>query len=346
MKSFAPLLVLLAGLLASSQARERIDPHAPPQIQCGGKEYVRLIDWARANDLGIRWLKTNESLELDNHSCRIQLTVGSCETRINGVRVLLSLPVAPRNGTVYISDLDLRTTLQPILSPPKISRQGSIKSICLDPGHGGKDPGYCVGTTEEKKCTLRLAQEVCDQLTHAGFKVFLTRDTDSTVDLPARPELARRVNADLFVSLHFNAINRAETSSASAHGTQVYCLTPAGAESTNDRGGGGGGGSYTGNQCNARNVCLAYQVQKSLTRELETEDQGVRRARYEVLCNAAMPAVLIEAGYLSHPAEGRKILDPTYRRQIARAIVDGLVAYKRWVEPTGERTATRAPKVL
>jgi N-acetylmuramoyl-L-alanine amidase len=77
---------------------------------------------------------------------------------------------------------------------------------------------------------------------------------------------------------------------------------------------------------------LAYQMQKALVRSLPVEDRGVRRARFAVLRDAAMPAVLVEAGFLSHPAEGRKLIDSSYRRQIARAIVQGILAYKRQVE--------------
>ena len=67
-------------------------------------------------------------------------------------------------------------------------------------------------------------------------------------------------------------------------------------------------------------------------RDLGTEDRGLRRARFAVLRDAAMPAVLIEAGFMSHPVEGKQILDATYRRKMARAIVGGIASYKRIVE--------------
>jgi N-acetylmuramoyl-L-alanine amidase len=82
---------------------------------------------------------------------------------------------------------------------------------------------------------------------------------------------------------------------------------------------------------------LAYQIQRALTRELEVEDRGVHRARFAVLRDAVMPAVLIEAGFMSHPVEGRKIFDPAYRRQMARAITDGVLEYRRQVDNRGER---------
>jgi N-acetylmuramoyl-L-alanine amidase len=170
------------------------------------------------------------------------------------------------------------------------------------------------------------------------LKVTLTRTTDTFVELPTRPDLARRRKADLFVSLHFNST---ESSRNSVQGAEVYCLTPAGASSTNARGEGGGAGWFPGNRYNDKNMFLAYQVQKALTKSLAVEDRGVRRARWAVLRDAVMPALLIEAGFMSHPVEGRKIFDASYRRQMAKAIVDGVLAYKRVVEQAAD--AVKAP---
>jgi len=134
------------------------------------------------------------------------------------------------------------------------------------------------------------------------------------------------------LSLHFNSV---ETSRTVVRGAEVYCLTPVGASSTNARGEGANAGWCPGNRNNNKNLYLAYQVQKALTRNLTVDDRGVRRARFAVLRDATMPGVLIEAGFMSHPEEGRRIFDTAYRRQMARAIVDGLLAYKRAVEQAG-----------
>ncbi len=212
-------------------------PHSTEQVQISGKEYVRLTDWAENNDLEVRWLKKDETLQLTGRSARLFLNVDSCEARFNGTTVWLLSPVAHRNGMVYIAQQDVQSTLKPLLSPPvREKHAAAIKTICLDPGHGGADPGYCVGANKEAKYTLLLAEELREQLVHAGFKVALTRDSDSAVDLPSRPELAKRRKADLFVSIHFNAASNAPES---VRGTEVYCVTPAGAFSTNARGEGG-----------------------------------------------------------------------------------------------------------
>jgi N-acetylmuramoyl-L-alanine amidase len=290
---------------------------------------VRLTDWAKGNGLEVRWLKQDESLQVNNHSSKLLLAVDHRETQINGIEVWLLFPVVLRNGSAYLAQLDLQTTLLPILSPPKNRRGAKIKTVCLDPGHGGRDTGNRAGSNQEKNYTLLLAQEVRKQLVRAGLRVILTRSTDTFVELPTRPEIAKRRSADLFLSLHFNA---AEASRDSAQGAEVYCLTPAGASSTNARGEGGGARAFAGNRCNEKNLFLAYQVQKALTRSLGAEDRGVRRARFAVLRDPVMPATLIEAGFMSHPTEGRRILTGAYRQKIARAIVEGVLAYKRQVE--------------
>jgi N-acetylmuramoyl-L-alanine amidase len=314
------LLVLLA-LLGARRDAEAVQVSAP--------SYVRLVDWAKANGFNSRWLKPEETILLSRNGSKLVMTVDSREAQINGVQVWLLLPVVARYRSLCVAQLDVDRTLRPLLSPPRAQSGTKIRTICLDPGHGGKDPGNEVGSNQEKHFTLLLAQEVRSELARAGIKATLTRTTDTFVDLPTRPELAKRRGTDLFVSLHFNA---ADAGRSTVQGAEVYCLTPVGASSTNARGEGAGAGWFTGNQHDDQNLCLAYQVQKSLTRNLAVADRGVRRARFAVLRDAVMPAVLIEAGFMSNPAEGRKIFTSEYRQKMARAIVDGLLAYKRAVE--------------
>jgi N-acetylmuramoyl-L-alanine amidase len=328
MKSaFATLL--LAVLALASAGRGQGAPRTAEPARVAGQKYVRLTDWAKANAFEARWLKQDETLQLTNRWSKILVAADSREAQINGVRVWLLYPVVAQSGTLCLAQLDVEATLRPLLSPPRNQPGAKVRTVCLDPGHGGKDPGNEIGSNQEKRYTLLLAKEVRAQLARAGLKVSLTRSTDSFIELPARPDLAKRRSADLFISLHFNA---AESGRSTVQGAEVYCLTPAGATSTNARGEGNGEGSFPGNRHNDQNLILAYQVQKTLTRNLTVEDRGVRRARFAVLRDAVMPAVLIEAGFLSHPVEGRQILSAAYRQRIARAIVEGLLAYKRAVE--------------
>jgi len=324
----------LIAMLFIAFGRHTIEaaPRRPPVQRASDPAYVRLTDWARSRDFELRWLKKDETLQLTRQSARLLVTVDSNEADLNGVGIRLLFPVAIRDGMPCVSQLDAQMTLDPILSAPRPRRGTSVTRICLDPGHGGIDPGNRVGSHQEKTYTLLLAQELAAQLTGAGYKVTLTRDTDRFIELSERPAIAKRRSADLFISLHFNS---APSSANTVRGAEVYCMTPVGAPSTNARGEGGGAGWYPGNRSNDKNVYLAYQLQKSVTKTLGTEDRGLHRARFAVLRDATMPAVLIEAGFMSNPSEGRKIFDAGYRKQIAKAIVDGIGAYRKGVEQRG-----------
>jgi N-acetylmuramoyl-L-alanine amidase len=323
-----PVLVVALALGAGAGCLGGGAEAAEP-VRIGGHEYVRLADWAKANDLAMSWARQDETVQLNNAATRLLLQIHAPEAQINGVKVRLLFPLVQQNDAVLISQTDVQTTLRPVLWPQRGRPGAKITSICLDPGHGGNDPGFIVGSSQEKRFTLLLAQELRDQLKRAGWKVTLTRTTDTKVELPARPKLANRRKADLFLSLHFNSV---ETSPGSVQGVEVYCMTPVGAPSSNARGELGAGGWSAGNQHNDQNLLLAYQLQKALTRGLGVEDRGVHRARFAVLRDATMPAALVEAGFMSHPMEGRKVFTAAYRREIAQAIAGGLAAYKRIVE--------------
>jgi N-acetylmuramoyl-L-alanine amidase len=315
-------LALPVPLAQSAGAARRAD-----SLRLNGTEYVSLADWAAQKGFTVRWTKRDEALQLDGSLGRIELQIHSAEAMINGVGVRLLFPLARQNDAVYLSHADVRANFGPILSPPK--GRARVKTICVDPGHGGKDPGFTVGSNQEKKYALLLAKELKDQLSTAGYKVSLSRTRDYYVERADRPALARQRGADLFISLHFNAtIGSART----VQGVEVYCMTPVGAPSSNSGGEVGNAGLYPGNRLNDENMVLAYQLQKTLIRELNAEDRGVHRARFEVLREATMPAVLIEGGFMSHPNEGRKIFTPAYRKQMARAIVQGVAAYRAVVE--------------
>jgi N-acetylmuramoyl-L-alanine amidase len=303
-----------------------------------GQSYVSLADWARANGLSASRTSRGDEMVLANQTIRLVFDVDSRYADINGVRVALSLPIANTRGALLIAQLDLETAVRPLIIPQTWSTK-RITTICLDPGHGGKDtgnraPGFF--PHYEKNYTLPLALELRNQLQKAGFNVIMTRTKDTYVELPDRPALANRRGADLFVSLHFNAT---PTGKDEVEGPETYCITPVGASSTNARGEGGEFGSAVGtgptiaNRNEQKSLLLAYQIQKSLVRNLGAEDRGVRRARFAVLRDATMPAILIEGGYMTHPVEGRKIFGDAYRRQMAQAIVKGLLAYQKMTAP-------------
>src|SRR5882672_327632 len=195
MKWALTLLVLLAELLGASAA----PGGRTGAVQLAGKEYVRATDWAGASDLQIRWVKREESLQAANQSHRILLKVDSREAQFNGVELRLLFPVIYRDGQAYLSRLDAQTTFQPLLAPTKISGRSVIRNICLDPGHGGKDPGNFVGAKQEKRYNLLLGKDLRAQSLKPGLKFFLTPGGENFIDLEVPPPLENRRNADFFI---------------------------------------------------------------------------------------------------------------------------------------------------
>ena len=297
-----------------------------------GRNYVSLGIWARANGFSGYALSQGTQWVLTNRTSRVVLSLDSADASINSIGVRLSHPVA-KGG--FISQLDADKTLRPLLFPQKVGAR-KITTICLDPGHGGNDTGNQIGRffkKNEKTYTLALALELRRQLQQAGFNVILTRDKDiyPKLPLPNRPEIANHRGADLFVSLHFNS---SPTDAENVQGPETYCITPVGAASSNDaQGVGAGYGPCPANRCEDRSLLLAYEVQRALVRGLGTVDRSVRRARWEVLRSAAMPAILIEGGYMSHPVEGRRIFDEGWRKQMAAAVVRGILTYQKLTAP-------------
>ncbi len=298
-----------------------------------GRDYVRLRDWARANSFEMSARAKGEDIRLTKEGATLSFSIDSQKAEINGVIILLSFPVAQRNNEALVTRLDLLKTVQPILFPPQKQAPSAIKTICIDAGHGGKDPGFLQGANQEKTYTLLIADEVKEQLTKAGFKVIMTRTHDKFVEREARPEIARKNKADLFVSLHFNSSPAARE----VNGVEVYCFTPAGAPSSNAAGEAGYVEAVAANKFNDASLLLAYQLQRNLVHGLGMNDRGLHRARFAVLRLAPMPAVLIEGGFLSNPAESNRIFDSEWRKKLAKSICDGLLAYKKLAAPQNLR---------
>jgi N-acetylmuramoyl-L-alanine amidase len=326
---FVRLWIVVAVLAAAGPLRA---------VSFNGQYYVPLADFARANGFYLSDVKRGAEVVLNSKSQRLVFDVNSAQAEINGLNVRLSFPVAADHGQLLVSQLDVDTAIRPLVFPQRYSGR-RITTICLDPGHGGKDSGNHVGGIfghSEKTYTLALALELQKQLEAAGYHVILTRTKDVYVHLPDRPAVANREGADLFISLHFNAT---PVDQKEIEGPETYCITPVGAPSSNAHGEGGEFGPTVGNKatlanrCEDRSLVLAYQMEKSLVQNLHANDRGVRRARFAVLRDAEMPAILIEGGYMTHPVESKNIYSSDYRRQMAAAIVKGIMAYQKVIAP-------------
>jgi N-acetylmuramoyl-L-alanine amidase len=234
------------------------------------------------------------------------------------------LGFAPRmiDGQPFVHAMDIRKNIMPLLEDPV--RLGANRVIVIDPGHGGTD----TGTTSvlnghfEKEYVLDLARRLQALLVAQGWTVFLTHTSDVAMALPDRVAFAEQHKAALFVSLHFNSSFPDQHES----GLETYCLTPQGMHSTETRGFADIPAlNFPNNRFDTENMQFAACVQRELLKVNGHMDRGVKRARFlGVLRGQNRPAFLVEGGFLSNPAEARKIADPAYREKIAEAIARAL----------------------
>lgn len=311
-------------------------PKRSEKITLASREYWLASQFAA--HFGMQSISGNEgrSLTLKSAWTTIELENGSRECLVNGLRVFLGDAVQMSKGALYLSRIDAEKRLTPLLLPGKdVAVVSQVRTIVIDPGHGGRDPGKenrRLGVNE-KEMALDTARRLQKVLESQGYHVVLTRDADQHLaatkagDLHRRAEIANEFKADLFISLHYNAVGaRAQKVS----GLEVYTLTPQNQFSTADsqqKDQQGAVEKLVGNAYDHWNTVIGYQVQRRMLSELGTVDRGLKYARWAVLRDANCPAILIESGFLSNDEEARKIMRPAYRQKIAVAIADAVQAY-------------------
>lgn len=271
----------------------------------------------------------------------LTLAIGSREAIWNGLEVHLGFEPQMVDGQVFVNGLDLEKNFRPLLCEPPLAF-GPNPVIVIDPGHGGANVGThsLLDGRFEKEFTLDWARRLAPLLTAEGWQVYLTRTNDMDMALSNRVSFAEAKHADLFISLHFNS-GAPDTRQA---GLETYCLTPTGMPSSLTRGYDDiWSQHYPNNDYDAQNLRLAVRLQGGLLQATGEDDRGVRRARFiGVLRGQKRPAVLIEGGFLSNPAESRRIEDPVFQQKLAVAVAEAL-RLKLKVEAHPSETITNAP---
>ena len=233
-------------------------------------------------------------------------------------------------------------TPKPVADPSLAQQLGlSVKTIVIDPGHGGKDPGAVSQVGQEKQVVLNLSKVLRDVLVKKGYNVQLTRATDVFIPLRKRTQFATDQKADLFISIHTNA-----STARSAAGIETYYLALASDESariTAMRE--NAGAEYNMKELDAlvgrilkeskstESRRLAELIQAQLTSEKQVKNRGVKHAPFVVLIGTKVPAVLVEVGFISNPQEGKKLTTKAYQRQLATAIAKGIEQYIKNLPP-------------
>jgi N-acetylmuramoyl-L-alanine amidase len=238
---------------------------------------------------------------------------------------------------------------RPVEPPTAAERQriDRLIIVALDPGHGGEDPG-AVGPSglREKDVVLAVSLQLRDRLNAVpGMRVMLTRDADFFVPLRERVRKARRVQADLFVSIHADAAYRPD-----ARGASVYALSTTGATSTTARwmadrenaadlvGGANVAGVKDSQVLRAMlDMSTTAQIKDSLKVGSEVlarvgqvgrlHKRSVEQAGFAVLKAPDIPSILVETAFISNPEEEDKLRDPAYQAQIVEALAVGIRRY-------------------
>ena len=331
--------VLTAGLaaVALAQSPHSLPTRYPPTraatagngVRIDGVDYVPVAELQRRCGLNASWAQKDERLLLKNERWQIELGVDSREAQINGRRLLLGVPCRTSHRVFYVSRIDVEKIIGPILLPGyQQSSVPDLKVITIDPGHGGVDNGTAnkrLGLLE-KTMAFDVATRLAKLLRAEGYKIMLTRETDTKIELPIRAAMANTAGADLFLSIHFNSLE-ADTKT---NGTEIFTFAPAEFRSTD---------SWSRktddsekepspvNKYDHWNSVLGYAMQHEMLDSLKTFDRGKKIAHWGVLKPLNCPGVLIESGFLSNPEEARKISTPEYRQQIAEAIARGVQNY-------------------
>ncbi|MGQ9556919.1 MAG: N-acetylmuramoyl-L-alanine amidase family protein [Desulfurispora sp.] len=202
----------------------------------------------------------------------------------------------------------------PLTTPAGANPPPALKNkvIILDPGHGGFDPGAVSGDIREKDLNLALSRKIADRLKKEGATVYLTRDRDYNLapvglhgraahqaDLSQRAALAREKSADIFVSIHMNSI-----SLRYCRGAEVY--------------------HHYQSREGAR---LASCIQSELIQIPGMRQRTVKPGDYALLRLTAVPAVIVEAGFMTNPEELKQLTADRYQQALAESIVRGIKNY-------------------
>ncbi len=253
---------------------------------------------------------------------------------------------SPGRGYAYVERIELAPAAREVGLPEvRGPLDGSRPLVVIDAGHGGHDPGAGREPLVEKVLTLGLAQALRDELLkRGGIRVAMTRDDDRFLLLPERSGMARRLHADLFISIHADSVE----GNGEARGASVYTLSERGTNETAARLAARENRADTVNgvslastsdavsailvdlsqrETQARSEQFARLILREASDAMRFHDRSVQSAAFVVLKSPDMPSVLFESGYISNPDEAAMLASPQGRATFATATAQAIRAY-------------------
>ncbi|CYY63522.1 N-acetylmuramoyl-L-alanine amidase [Streptococcus suis] len=271
---------------------------------------VLLPTWSQSDD--IRWYEATRQSDGS-----YKLTVNKKDHKYRTGTYMVHLYYKDSNGGLTGAG---GTTTH--LSNPSAQRS---YTVYIDPGHGGRDSGASYGGVHEKNLALSVSNKLRENLLQYGINVLMTRTGDYDVDFKTeRSRMTNASNADLFISIHFNATG-AGVSNATGIETYWYQYNPEYQPKINKE-------MHNNPTRLAESEILANKVQESLIKETGAVNRGVRRETFAVLRETAIPAILVELGFMDNPSELQVIKQDSYHTRLAKALAQGVMNWYGAVE--------------
>ncbi|WP_414526470.1 N-acetylmuramoyl-L-alanine amidase [Nodularia chucula] len=275
--------------LAANVTGPNFGPNSPilrVRLQPQNNSVVILVQPATGVQIG-------ELNQVSNQLVALQLQ-GSRQANVSPPVALPPLP-PPTQGQLPTPTAPPQPRPQPASRPAPKTRA----VVMIDPGHGGRDPGAIgIGGLREADIVLPISKRVAAILEQNGVQAVLTRDSDYFVSLQGRVQLADRANADLFVSIHANAISM---SRPDVNGLETYYFQSG--------------------------QSLARSIHNSVVQNVTIRDRNVRQARFYVLRQSSMPSVLVEVGFVTGAQDAARLRTTAYQNQMADAIARGILQH-------------------
>ena len=319
-------------------------------------EGVYLKDLCDKYNASLTFDSISQVVLINGRGIDIRGMVGSDIVFVGSRKVQLSEPIRTVNSAIIAPEglRDLMSSTEPVgkttvaLAPVSKKYHSydvrSIRSVVIDAGHGGKDPG-ATGRTglREKKVVLDIARRLKRILERKGIKVVMSRSKDQFISLGKRTEIASSSRSDIFVSIHANSHPQ-----RSVHGVEVYSLKKLGyLEKSEDQRKANYkkmfrslkmkrddrdlqdivADLYDSNK-QAESEKLGRIISSKAAGLLRTKNLGLKKSRFYVLRNTLIPAVLVEVGFLSNPKEEKLLKTKGYRQKVAVGIAAGILEYE------------------
>ena len=233
------------------------------------------------------------------------------------------------SGDLLVSKLDVVQLIEPVLRPTYIQNRSAVRTVVIDPGHGGHDTGTVTPYAREADVTLVVATKLGAELKKRGYEVCFTQEQNQYQSAQARVDKANAAPAAIFVSLHLNS------GRSDVKGAQTYTLAP---QAKNEK-------PMPGHEFSQSSMALALALQSSLVEKAGAEDGGCRRAHYSPLNSLRCPGVMVELGYATNPEEGTRLSTEEYQLKLVEALAIGIDSYARVMNPATVMQVQKAPVV-